>query len=412
MKFVYLLACVLFLSNLSAQTTVGLFAYYRFDGDLADATGRTANAGIESGIIDYGCGANGSSLRLNGANDFVRIPGGTSANVNGEFDTEDFTLSFYFKPVGMNGMQYLVSKRDTNCMAENYFYIRYQPLSRTVTAYLQNGAQQVTLSQQLTNRYCWQQLTLVRRDLRVRLYLNGELAGDLGTTSRLDLTSTGDLLIGGANCRTASETTFDGLLDEFRVYTRALSEEEVRGLYTAPDQIATPDARIFLGESVDITLTATCGTAFAWTPEGGVVAANEAEPTITPDAPGTQIYRVRISDDESSCIAEDSIEIQVINPSDLDCEQVFLPKAFTPNGQGPAENETFGISNPYAVPELIVFEIYDRWGGRIFQTNDPQVRWDGSFRGQPINPGVLLYRVRYRCNGEDKSVTGSVTVLR
>jgi hypothetical protein len=48
----------------------------------------------------------------------------------------------------------------------------------------------------------------------------------------------------------------------------------------------------------------------------------------------------------------------------------------------------------------------------MFFTEDPFGKWDGFFDGNPVNPGVYLYRVIFRCNGEDYSKTGSVTVLR
>jgi len=127
---------------------------------------------------------------------------------------------------------------------------------------------------------------------------------------------------------------------------------------------------------------------------------------------GRQVYTVRITDAESNCVAVDSIAFQVIDPSTLDCANVFLPKAFTPNGVGPSANETFGISNPFAIPELLSFEIYDRYGTRMFQTTDVFEKWDGTFKGERVLPGPVVWRVVYRCEGEELVVSGSVMVLR
>ena len=136
------------------------------------------------------------------------------------------------------------------------------------------------------------------------------------------------------------------------------------------------------------------------------------EPTITPAVAGTQAYTVRIQDAESTCIAQDSIVLQVVDPDELDCSQIFLPEAFTPNGIGPAANETFGISNPFALPELLSFEIYDRYGAQMFQTTDAFGRWDGTFKGQAVEPGLAVWRVVYRCEGVEEVLSGSVMVLR
>ncbi|NJO86591.1 MAG: LamG domain-containing protein [Lewinella sp.] len=311
-----------------------MVAYYSFAGNLADFTGNSANGGVASGVPSFGCGVEGQALRLNGGNDFIRIPGGASSNVNREFDTEDFSISFYFKPIGLNGTQYLVSKRDTACSFQNYFYIRYAPLTRTVGVYLRQGNLELRLDHRLTNGHCWQHLVLVRANRRVRLYANSELVGDLGSTGRIDILNTGELTFGSTNCRGANETAFAGLLDEIRVYNRAIDQGEIESLFLRPDQIINATQRIFLGESIEVEVNADCGTSFEWSPADGVSDPTVAEPTITPMAAGTQVYALRIDDAASGCLAFDSLNVQVIDPSSLDCSEVFLPRAFTPNGIG------------------------------------------------------------------------------
>lgn len=408
----FFFTCFFLPLGLGAQTTVGLVAYYTFDGNLADFTGNSANGGVASGVPEFSCGVGGQAMQLFGGNDFVRIPGGTSNNVNREFDTEDFTLSFYFKPVGFNGTQYLISKRDTACDFEQFFYIRYAPASRTLSAYLRQGNQEVRINHRIENSSCWQNVVLVRENRRVRLFVNTALVGDQGTTSRVDIFNSGELTIGSANCLLGNETSFQGLIDDLRIYNRALNFADVESLYTFPDRILNPDQRLFLGETLEISLNSNCGVAFQWLPTNGVSDVNVAEPDITPTIAGDQSYLIQISDAESGCVALDSIQLQVIDPSTLDCATVFLPKAFTPNGIGPAANEAFGISNPFAIPELVSFEIFDRWGGKVFSTTNAFERWDGTFGGLEVNPGVFLWRVVFRCEDRETVSTGSVTVLR
>ncbi len=414
MRYIALLSLALLLCTLgAAQTTVGLTAHYRFEGDFKDAVGNSANTGTPVGMPAFGCGVEGQALRLNGANDQVRVLSDNEFTINGELDNrEDFTLSFYFKSTGNNGIQYLLAKRDTSCQGDrNDFYIRYTPQLRTLEVRLFEAPnKEARLVRQVPVGSCWQHVAVVRDDNRVNLYLNGKFATSAGTAGRIDLDNAGKLLIGGADCRSTNETTFAGLMDELRVYNRALDEEEVRRLYAAPDQIQTADTLIYLGDAVDIQLTNTCGTNFSWMPQTDVDDPAAAEPTISPTTPGDQVYQVRIQDAVSFCTAIDSIRIRVIDPAALDCNVVYLPKAFTPNGDG--LNDTYGISNPYAVRELLSFEIFDRWGGRMFFTSDPFAKWDGTFRGSTVQPGVLLYRVNYVCNGEERVETGGVTVLR
>lgn len=410
LSFVFL--SILSFVQVSAQTSVGLVAYYSFDGTLANNTGNTSNTAIGNGTIEYRCGVKGDALYFDGVSTSLTIPG--ENNVNDEFDTEDVTVSFYFKPIGMNGTPYLVSKRDPDCTnQEHLFYIRYAPASRSVNAVaIENLSRGVSILHPLMNEACWQMVTLVRDASRVKLYINGKFARDLGTQGRIDMSNPGKLTIGGGDCRTASEPLFNGLMDEFRVYNRALSDDEIAGLYFSPDMIATQDTVIFLGTSVDVQLTTSCGTGFNWTPDQDVMSSVEAEPTITPSEAGVFVYQLQLTDGISTCIAGDSIRISVIDPDELNCEVLYLPKAFTPNQRGPASNETYGISNPFALQELISFEIFDRWGGRVFYTEDPFLQWDGTHKGQDVNPGVFLYKIRFICNGEEKLNTGSVTVFR
>lgn len=413
MRAIYFLLLVfLGAGAVNGQTDVGLVAYYSFNGDFADATGDTFNAGVASGVPEFGCGVDGLALALNGGNDFIRIPGGNSTNINREFDTEDFTLSLYFKPIGLNGTQYLVSKRDTNCSVLRIFSIRYAPQTQTVSVSLQQNNQLARVDHRIRNGTCWQNIVVVRRENRVTLWLNGEEVGETSTSSRVDITNDGEFLIGSTECRNNGEVPFDGLIDEVRIYNRGLRDSEVRNLYVRPDRILTADQRLFLGESIDVELNAPCGITFDWFPTDGVEEANIAEPRITPSISGRRAYAVRITDAESNCTAVDSVVFQVIDPNTLDCSTIFLPKAFTPNGIGPTANEVFGISNPFAIPEMISFEIYDRYGAQMFQTTDVFGKWDGNFKGQAVQPGPFVWRVVYRCEGAELVESGSSMILR
>lgn len=395
-------------------TSVGLVAHYTLDGTFTDASGVTSNGGIASGVPEFACGVFGTAVALNGGNDFFRIPGGNTNNINREFNSEDFTLSLYFKSIGNNGTQYLVSKRDTNCNNLQYFTIRYAPLTRTVSVTLRQNNQQARVDYRITNASCWQNIVVVRDANRVRLYLNGEEVGQSGTGSRVDIENDGELTFGSTNCRLNGETAFDGLIDEIRIYNRALRESEVRAIYEFPDRIRTTTRRLFLGESVPVALNSNCGVAFAWSggQAGDIDSPAAQNPVIMPSTAGRQVYQVRIEDLESNCVAIDSIAFQVIDPNTLDCSKIFLPKAFTPNGIGPPENETFGISNPFAVAELISFEIYDRYGARMFQTDDAFARWDATFKGAPVPPGPVVWRLVFRCEGQETVTSGSVMILR
>jgi gliding motility-associated-like protein len=88
--------------------------------------------------------------------------------------------------------------------------------------------------------------------------------------------------------------------------------------------------------------------------------------------------------------------------------QWYVPNVFTPNGDG--VNDVFEIS---ALPAgEWNLKIFDRWGNLLFETNDAETDfWDGSFRGQRMNPGVYVWSLSGTTQeGDIITQLGSVTL--
>ena len=86
--------------------------------------------------------------------------------------------------------------------------------------------------------------------------------------------------------------------------------------------------------------------------------------------------------------------------------QIFVPNSFSPNGDG--INECF---RAYAAPGLQLLEfqllVFDRWGGKVFETNDPDGCWDGTFKGKALNSAVFACVVFARimdCQGRVRDI--------
>jgi len=64
------------------------------------------------------------------------------------------------------------------------------------------------------------------------------------------------------------------------------------------------------------------------------------------------------------------------------------------------------------------FQIFDRWGGAVHSrvdipANDSQFGWDGTYRGEDVNPGVYLYVVEIELtDGTLLTKTGEVVLLK
>lgn len=399
-----------------AQPAFGLVAFYSFDNDadsiLVDKTGNFANNGFSNALI-RDCGVVGQSIRFNGTDDFASF---NSTVVKNIFGTEDFSISFYFKALNSNvvNTQTILSKRE-NCSNINAFAVRYSPLTKNLNVILSEDATLSTiLSAPLDEKKCWHHVAIVRKGTTITLFADGLPVKLDSKNKRIDITSDNlPLLVGPSSCL-ATDGAFEGFLDELLLYDRALTDDEVASIYYRPDQIGNgfielglpKDTVLYLGNSMATFITNTCAGEAAWSPVTGVADPTSTATIIAPDVTATYTLTLK---DNFNCTATDSILVTVIDPADLECK-AFLPNAFSPNGDG--HNDQFGIDNPYVMTDFISLEVFDRWGNRMFFTDNPFLRWDGSFHGTAINPGVLLFKVQYRCGGEEKIQSGSLTVIR
>jgi gliding motility-associated-like protein len=97
--------------------------------------------------------------------------------------------------------------------------------------------------------------------------------------------------------------------------------------------------------------------------------------------------------------------------SEIVIENVALhaPSGFSPNGD---DHNDFYLVGYYGIKSLQV-EIYSRWGMKIYESDNLDFRWDGTYQGQPVPEGVYVYKIEgigendlpYRRNG-------TVTLIR
>ncbi|MCB9252806.1 MAG: gliding motility-associated C-terminal domain-containing protein [Flavobacteriales bacterium] len=90
--------------------------------------------------------------------------------------------------------------------------------------------------------------------------------------------------------------------------------------------------------------------------------------------------------------------------------RVHVPDAFSPNNDG--INDEFG---PSGIDHLTGYElvIYNRWGERVFKSNDTSKKWDGSYLGSPLPLDTYLYFLKYRdLNNKEQISRGSIKLIR
>lgn len=88
---------------------------------------------------------------------------------------------------------------------------------------------------------------------------------------------------------------------------------------------------------------------------------------------------------------------------------VFVPNAFMPEGV----NNTFKPINVYVDFDNYLLRIFNRWGGLVFQTTDPNEGWNGSNGGKYQPQGAYVYYVQFvSSSGESYNKSGTVTLIR
>ncbi|MCS6916947.1 MAG: gliding motility-associated C-terminal domain-containing protein [Chitinophagales bacterium] len=108
-----------------------------------------------------------------------------------------------------------------------------------------------------------------------------------------------------------------------------------------------------------------------------------------------------------TCRNRDTFQVKLECPTAL-----FVPNAFTPNGDG--RNDVF-LPIGYNINSFVM-RIYNRWGKMVYETYDPQMGWDGYCHGVPCETGSYVYYIEWAgsLHGVDRSGTerGNVTLIR
>ena len=128
----------------------------------------------------------------------------------------------------------------------------------------------------------------------------------------------------------------------------------------------------------------------------------------TPDLEGlmAETYTLTVFDSQG-CSASSTATVE---DNLVDCDyHVFLPNIFSPNGDG--VNDVFLIEGKGI--KTVNLTIYSRWGEKVFETNDQDIGWDGTFKGQEMNTAVFVYYLRATMlNNEVIEQKGNVALVK
>lgn len=147
---------------------------------------------------------------------------------------------------------------------------------------------------------------------------------------------------------------------------------------------------------------------YTWTPSESLDCDSCPFPVARPVT--TTTYTVSVTDD-AGCTAMDQVTILVFLN-----RPVFIPNSITPNGDG--YNDKLAIYGGAAARLVRKIQIFDRWGEMVYEgqdllLNDETQGWDGTYKGQTLNPGVFVYLAEIEfIDASILQFEGDITLIR
>lgn len=177
------------------------------------------------------------------------------------------------------------------------------------------------------------------------------------------------------------------------------------------DQINPNMDAVFSGNVVTLTVTGIpdgLGTSISWSGNlSPATASGNSLDVRVPDpgqsAPGTLLYTVTVITDGGGCEFTATISIPITE------SEFEIPELISPNSDG--TNDFFRV---YYAGEVTDFTltVFNRWGQKVFTSNDIDEGWDGTINGTPQNIDTYLYVAKFRLNGTEVEAEGQFDLVR
>ena len=121
-------------------------------------------------------------------------------------------------------------------------------------------------------------------------------------------------------------------------------------------------------------------------------------------------YNIVVKRENGPCYVEQTLQVIV-----TECPGViyWVPNCFTPDGN--ETNQLFGpvMSDGYDINGF-EFLIFNRWGNVLWESHDPDGKWDGTYGGIKCSDGVYIWKIQFNVFGDDGKISdhGHLTIIR
>ncbi|NNM95017.1 MAG: gliding motility-associated C-terminal domain-containing protein [Bacteroidia bacterium] len=159
------------------------------------------------------------------------------------------------------------------------------------------------------------------------------------------------------------------------------------------------------------------GVSYSWQPTAGLANPNAAQTYASPTI--TTTYRLTVKNDSfqvhssRGCKCPDSVSSDTVTvfvcPPEIFPDNIFIPTAFSPNGDG---------QNDVLLPKgknvaTFYMAIFDRWGNKVFESQSMSQGWDGTYNYKPMETGTYVYYADGTyTDGKTFHRKGNITLVR
>jgi gliding motility-associated-like protein len=181
----------------------------------------------------------------------------------------------------------------------------------------------------------------------------------------------------------------------------------ILNLMLAPQPVAsfsiTPSGIVALGSAVTVTDQSTNADSILW--QLNTKAISLVSGSALP-----------ITDTGTYCLREVAMSALGCSDTSQECITVYnnsfyLPNAFTPNNDG--KNDYISLYGYTQSMKYLSITVFDRWGEKVFESNDINFQWDGTYRGVKEAPGIYVYTLNITfLSGTSVANKGSITLIR
>ena len=191
---------------------------YTVNSNIIDEFGNQSKASDELPGVDLNLIGANRALRLTASGDYVEIPHDESLS------PANFTIECWINLEGEAGEQTIIDKRGANGGYNIRIAGNDYPLG--VAVVIKDTEESVLSVDKLFDKYTWYHLAATYDGSIIKLYINGELSGS--KNSNKDITNTSRTLrIGEFGGYPSNSYMFHGLIDDLRIWDKALSKAEI-----------------------------------------------------------------------------------------------------------------------------------------------------------------------------------------